>query len=271
VETQPANAGYTIRPMVRATARDAGKRRLSCSVARWSSGLVPDRARAALSRWQRERPRPVTFENFVAYGIDRGGIAPALREVQALGFAEITQHGRGGNAEYRLPNLFRLTYEPTKKDVAPTNEWKRFAAGADHAADTKMMAEAAKVAELARKNQNLMLVARMKKLAAKNRKPVRKTHTGTGAENQHRKPKFTGAENPHYGVSRETHTTLDTLGRGRPADRPLGRGGVSGTDGAERGSMNRKRRRQGNGATAAPSSDSPKAPPSPDNEETTTP
>jgi hypothetical protein len=214
---------------------------------------------------------PVTFENFVTYGIDRGGIAPALREVQALGFAEITQHGRGGNAEYRLPNLFRLTYEPTKKDVAPTNEWKRFAAGADHAADTKMMAEAAKVAELARKNQNLMLVARMKKLAAKNRKPVRKTHTGTGAENQHRKPKFTGAENPHYGVSRETHTTLDTLGRGRPADRPLGRGGVSGTDGAERGSMNRKRRRQGNGATAAPSSDSPKAPPSPDNEETTTP
>jgi hypothetical protein len=86
-------------------------------------------------------------KNFVAYGIDRGGIAPALREVQALGFAEITQHGRGGNAEYRLPNLFRLTYEPTKKDVAPTNEWKRFAAGADHAADTKMMAEAAKVAD----------------------------------------------------------------------------------------------------------------------------
>jgi hypothetical protein len=162
---------------------------------------------------------PVTFDNFVDYGVHRNSIAPALREVQALGFAEI-QHGRGGNAEYRAPNLFRLTYEPTKKDIAPTNEWKRFAAGADHAADAKMMAEAANVAKLARKNQNLMLVARMKKLAVKNQKPVSKTETGAGIENRDRKPKFPDLGNRDHRVSTETETTIDTIGRGGHADQP---------------------------------------------------
>jgi hypothetical protein len=33
-----------------------------------------------------------------------------LREVCALGFVEITERGRAGNAEWRRPNLFRLTY-----------------------------------------------------------------------------------------------------------------------------------------------------------------
>jgi hypothetical protein len=54
----------------------------------------------------------VTYEQFESYGLDRGSIAPALRELEALGFIEITQHGRGGNAEFRVPNWFRLTYEP---------------------------------------------------------------------------------------------------------------------------------------------------------------
>jgi hypothetical protein len=84
----------------------------------------------------------VTYEQFESYGLDRGSIAPALRELEALGFIEITQHGRGGNAEYRSPNLFRLTYEPTgyprKQDAKnPTNEWKRFPQGADDTDDSK--------------------------------------------------------------------------------------------------------------------------------------
>jgi hypothetical protein len=161
---------------------------------------------------------PVTFENFVDYGIERGGIAPALREVEALGFIEITHHGRGGNAEHRSPNLFRLTYEPTK-NADPTNEWKRFAAAeADADADAKIMVEAA--AAMARKNQNPRLVARMKRLAPKNQKPVRETHTGPGAENPYRKPNFPGAENPHYRASGKTHTTLETLGRGSASEPP---------------------------------------------------
>jgi len=39
----------------------------------------------------------VTFDDFVEYGIHRHGVAPALREVEALGIVLITERGRGGN------------------------------------------------------------------------------------------------------------------------------------------------------------------------------
>jgi hypothetical protein len=67
---------------------------------------------------------PVTFQNFVDYGMDRHSIAPAIRECVALGFVEITKHGSAGNREFRAPNLFRLTYVPTK-EAAPTNDWRK--------------------------------------------------------------------------------------------------------------------------------------------------
>jgi len=158
---------------------------------------------------------PVTFEDFVAYGVNRDSIAPALRELQALGFVEITQHGRGGNAEHRAPNLFRLTYEPIK-DAPPANEWKRFAVGADSNTDAEVIAKADHVARTARRNWNPMLVARMKKLAVEKQKPVRKTRIGPGAENQDRKPNFPDPENQDYRVSPETRTTIDTIGEGEP-------------------------------------------------------
>jgi hypothetical protein len=66
---------------------------------------------------------PCTFADFERYGIDRHAIAPAIREVVALGFVEVTEAGRAGNAEFRKPNLFRLTYRPTK--YAPTEEWSK--------------------------------------------------------------------------------------------------------------------------------------------------
>jgi hypothetical protein len=70
---------------------------------------------------------PITFENFENYGIDRHSIAPAIREAVALGFLEITEHGRAGNAEWRRPNYFRLTYKPAKGQPGHgTNEWRRF-------------------------------------------------------------------------------------------------------------------------------------------------
>ena len=65
----------------------------------------------------------VTYLNFVEYGIDRHAIAPALRELVALGFLRIT-HGRGGNAEFREANKFTLTYRHTKT-APPTNNWKK--------------------------------------------------------------------------------------------------------------------------------------------------
>ena len=38
--------------------------------------------------------------------------APALRELERLGFIEVTECGRAGNAENRKPNRFRITYCP---------------------------------------------------------------------------------------------------------------------------------------------------------------
>jgi hypothetical protein len=71
---------------------------------------------------------PVTFENFENYGIDRHSIAPALRECVALGFLVVTEPGRAGNAEFRSPNLFRLTYKHCKGLPGDgTHEWRKIA------------------------------------------------------------------------------------------------------------------------------------------------
>jgi hypothetical protein len=66
---------------------------------------------------------PVTYDDFHLYGMHRHAIAPAIRECVALGFLEVTDPGRGGNAEFRKPNLFRLTYLNT--NTSPTNDWER--------------------------------------------------------------------------------------------------------------------------------------------------
>jgi hypothetical protein len=66
---------------------------------------------------------PVTYDDFERYGIHRHAIGPAIREVVALGFVEITEAGRAGNSEWRKPNLFRLTYRQTKYE--PTNDWDK--------------------------------------------------------------------------------------------------------------------------------------------------
>jgi hypothetical protein len=67
---------------------------------------------------------PVTYVDFVAYGVSKHAVAPAIHELEALGFIE-AEHGRGGNAEWRIPNKFRLTYRPTcYAPYAQTDEWK---------------------------------------------------------------------------------------------------------------------------------------------------
>src|SRR5262249_58018664 len=53
---------------------------------------------------------PVTYQDFIDYGITRECVAPAIREAEVLGFIKITRHGRGGDAEYREPTLFLLTF-----------------------------------------------------------------------------------------------------------------------------------------------------------------
>jgi len=73
---------------------------------------------------------PVTYADCIKYGVRRNSVASALREAVALGFIAITEQGRGGNAAYRKPSQFRLTYVHSKEYPRaaqlhePTNEWR---------------------------------------------------------------------------------------------------------------------------------------------------
>jgi hypothetical protein len=126
---------------------------------------------------------PLTYEQLEDYGVDRHAIAPALRELVALGFLEITEHGRAGNAEFRRPNLFRLTYRHLGR-ADPTDEWKRIAT----------IEEAQTIARSARTK------SQWGKIPA------------PSGENPHRKHEFPGGENPHYSHGGESHTTIDISG-----------------------------------------------------------
>jgi hypothetical protein len=70
---------------------------------------------------------PVTFQQFVEYGMTRESVAPAIREAVALGLLKITRKGRAGNAEFRLPNWFMLTYVAGRGMTRPTHEWRSIA------------------------------------------------------------------------------------------------------------------------------------------------
>jgi len=92
---------------------------------------------------------PVTKQDFVEYGIHKDGIAAAIREAEALGFIRVTERGRGGNAEYRQPNLFFLTFANSKSSKAPTHDWRNI----------KTAEAAGALAKAARANKNLQAVA----------------------------------------------------------------------------------------------------------------
>jgi hypothetical protein len=68
---------------------------------------------------------PVTIDQFVEYGMHRSSVAPAIREAEALGFIRV-ERGRGGNAEYRRPNKFYLTFSNWRGSKAepPSHDWK---------------------------------------------------------------------------------------------------------------------------------------------------
>jgi hypothetical protein len=102
---------------------------------------------------------PVTFDNFEAYGISEKSIAPALREVQALGFVRITERGRPSKSDFgRHPNQFELTYlhSASPHFDAPTDDWKRH----------KTLEDARRVAEEARAAKDKNAVTKSKKRAS---------------------------------------------------------------------------------------------------------
>ena len=97
---------------------------------------------------------PITYEDFMDYGIDRGSIAPAERELKALGFIRIV-HGRAGNADNRRANLYGMTFVHARdsRQNPPTHEWRAF----------RTIEEAKKVAQEARAAADEAAVARGKK------------------------------------------------------------------------------------------------------------
>lgn len=138
---------------------------------------------------------PVTYENFEAYGIDRQAIAPAIREAEALGFIEVTERGRAGNADFRKPNLFRLTYRDRTGGYDGSNEWLRF----------KSIPEAMFCARAARQ------------ACSRNTRNQCGKNSSIGVEKHTRNREFHSGEPPTTCITGENHTTLDISGRGRRA------------------------------------------------------
>ena len=74
----------------------------------------------------------VPYQQFEDCGVERHAIGPALRELEALGFVEIVERGVSGNAAYRKPNIYRLTYRPAVGAPGDgSHEWKRIGTEAD--------------------------------------------------------------------------------------------------------------------------------------------
>ena len=109
---------------------------------------------------------PITYEQFVEYGIHRHAIAPAIRECEMLGFLE-AERGKAGNREYRAPSTYRLTYQAVGR-ARPTHDWQR----------TQTLKDAKAMARAARKTP-----------AGDSENQCRKAPV-FGAGNHHRKPAF---------------------------------------------------------------------------------
>ena len=141
---------------------------------------------------------PVTYNDFVEYGVDRHAISAAIRECVALGFLEITEQGRAGNAEFRTPNKFRLTYIYSGHPK-PTHEWQHI----------ETEEQAATLAQHAR---------RPMRTARKNRKPVGEKTQFSGGD-PHRKARIHSGETHTTCQGGEIPTTIYISGMGRPDDR----------------------------------------------------
>jgi hypothetical protein len=128
---------------------------------------------------------PVTTNDFVHYGMHRTSVAPAIREAEALGFIRVTERGHCGNAGYRTPNKFFLTFAHGRdsRSNPPTHDWRRI--------DTT--AEAEQIARAARANKDGCAVEHGKRSWRK------RQQKRAGTENAHgsvRLPRTGEAETP---------------------------------------------------------------------------
>lgn len=135
---------------------------------------------------------PITYDDFERYGLHRHAIGPAIREAEALGFLVVTERGRAGNAEWRKPNLFRLTIRETSH-AAPTNEWDRIKTDEE----AEQLARAARAARPTKKMKSQW-----------RRSPI------PSAGKHHRKYEIDSTETATTVHSAKTVTTLDISGEG---------------------------------------------------------
>lgn len=68
----------------------------------------------------------VTYDDFAAFGVRRASVAEAIRLLEKLGLIVVTERGRGGNAEFRRPARYRVTFLSSGR-ASPTNEWASYA------------------------------------------------------------------------------------------------------------------------------------------------
>jgi hypothetical protein len=81
-----------------------------------------------------------TYEQLSDYGIGRKEIGPARRELEALGFIEVTERGWAGDAN-RAPNKFRLTYCGSRAAAHDaSHSWRKI----DSIEDARVAAKAAR-------------------------------------------------------------------------------------------------------------------------------
>lgn len=147
---------------------------------------------------------PVTFDQFCEYGLHRHSIAPGMRECVALGFLEITQRGRAGNAEHRAPNIFRLTYRHAEGIPGDgSHEWRK----------VKSLEEA----------ERLAAAARADKSAKKTKSQCRKM-PAFSAKNRHRKADFPVPKTGTKPVAKTGTTSIsrDITPQAAREARPLG-------------------------------------------------
>jgi hypothetical protein len=155
---------------------------------------------------------PVTYDDFVRYGIHRHAVRPAIREAVALGFLKIRQSGRAGNADFRRPNIFELTYVSTQ--IGPTDDWAKIAE-----ADAEIIALAAP--------------------SEKTENQGRKTPSFSDG-NRHRKRQIHSTETITTGHSTETGTAIYISGWGEqtwqrlPTDSALAKRATQGAVASER-------------------------------------
>jgi hypothetical protein len=132
---------------------------------------------------------PVTYEDFEQYGIDRHSIGPALSLLVALGFIEITETGRAGNAKWRRPSRYRLTFRDARGGYSGTDEWKSIT-----------------------EEQAKMLVQTVRQQARKKSKPSGGFSRGSMGKT-HRKAKNLGGDSPTTDHGGDSPTTFDIPGR----------------------------------------------------------